>query len=454
MTHLLRLPLTNIFTNLAVVNIERIVDKSRAVLVAVSGGADSVALLHMLVSAGYHCVAAHCNFHLRADESNSDEAFVRNFCDSLSVPLHVAHFDTTRFAAEEKISIEMAARRLRYDWFAQLLDSENIPVVAVAHHADDNVETFFLNLLRGTGLRGLTGMKRHAGRVVRPLLSMSRQAIENYCQIHHLSYVTDSTNLSDVYQRNRIRHRIVPEFKELNPSFLSTMRANMQHLDAVYALFMCEVEKFIARSVIEYDGQTLIPIEDLQQLPNPEPYLFEILSPQGFSGQTISAVARCIALSRWGRVFYSAQYRAVVDRYNVIVDQRSEPGTPSSVEVDSMTDEVFYPLHLRFRRFSPQPNYVVSRNPRVAHLDASKIDYPLVVRHWCRGDTFRPLGMKGFKKVSDFFVDSKMSVVEKESAWMILSAGEIVWIVGRRIDDRFKVSPSCKDILEIELIDK
>ncbi|MBQ3635887.1 MAG: tRNA lysidine(34) synthetase TilS [Bacteroidales bacterium] len=433
--------------------LDSLIDRSRAVLVAISGGADSVALLHKLVSAGFHCVAAHCNFHLRGAESDRDEQFVRSFCDSLSVPLRVAHFDTRAFAEQNHLSIEMAARQLRYEWFESIMREDNIPTLAVGHHADDDVETFFLNLVRGTGPRGLSGMKPVNGHVVRPLLDMSRESVELYCKAHRLSFVTDSTNLHDEYSRNRIRHHVVPELKALNPAFLRTMQHNMHHLDDVYRLFLSMVADFEQRCVTEFDGQLLIPVEHLVALPNMEPYLFEILQRRGFSSASVRGIAICVALSKWGRVFYSPSARAVVDRFNLIVTPlSSQSDAATSIEIPDGTDELFFPLHLRLRRVEVSDDFRLSKDPSLVHLNADKLQFPLVLRHWRTGDFFRPLGMRGFKKLSDFFVDSKMSVVEKENTWILESAGEIVWILGRRIDDRFKFTDSCRNVLEIHLL--
>lgn len=429
----------------------RYINKHQPVLVAVSGGADSVALLHTLVTAGFYCIAAHCNFHLRGAESDADERFVRGYCDELSVPCHVAHFDTRAIAAARGISIEMAARELRYQWFDRLMDEQNIPCVAVAHHSDDAAETFLLNLVRGTGIRGLSGMKEVSGRIVRPLLRYSRQDIELYCRAHKLKYVTDSTNLSDAYTRNRIRHHIIPQFKAINPSFLATMRGNMKHLNQICSMFMAQVDEFKRRAVVDLDGQMLISMTHLVALPNVEPFLFELLSPLGFTSDAVHKVARCVTDSRWGRLFFSPTHRAIVDRFNIVVQPRDKQVEQEEFNIETEQTEVFRPIGMRIRRLAKEPGYQVSRDPRVAHFDASKIYFPLTLRRWQNGDTFRPLGMKGFKKLSDFFVDNKLSRAEKEEVWVLISGGEIAWIVGRRIDDRYKVVDSTTNIIEISL---
>lgn len=433
-----------------------LIDPSRPVLVALSGGADSVSLLHILLRRGYRCVAAHCNFHLRDAESDADEAFVRSLCDSLNVPLLVAQFDTRAYAQERHLSIEMAARDLRYDWFFSILDEQHIPVVAVAHHADDDAETTLLNLTRGTGLRGLTGMKEQNGRVVRPLLDMSRADIEDYCRANHLQYVTDRTNASDDYARNRIRHHVIPALKSINPSFLQTMRANARHVQAVYDIFNAALADFASRHVsLTPDGGMHIDADALRHQPSPEPFLFEILSPLGFSPAQAADAARCVSRAQSGRTFVSSSHRAVVDRAEVIILPLSAPDDSCVVlQLPADDVELHAPANVRLRHFPIPDAFKVSRDPRIIHLDADRVAYPLTLRHWRRGDSFRPLGMRGEKKLSDFFVDAKMSIPQKEAATIITSAtGQIVCLVGIRPDDRAKVMSSTRNILEVTLLD-
>lgn len=427
-----------------------VIDHGKPVLVAISGGADSVALLHVLVRSGYECVAAHCNFHLRGEESDSDEAFVRSFCGTLGVPLHVAQFDTKAYASQKHISIEMAARDLRYDWFFALLDELKIPVVAVAHHADDAAETFFLNLTRGTGVRGLAGMKSVQGRVVRPLLSVSRHEIELYCKANGLDYVTDCTNNSDDYARNRIRHHVIPEFKKLNPSFLTTMGNNMNHVAQVLAIFEEQVKMFRETFVSETDSGLFVDMDGLKKLQNPEPFIYEILLPCGLSPKLIHDVARSVTGANWGRVFFSSTHRVVVDRHGIIAqDKAAISDAEERIVVDSLPVNLQNPVMANLRFFDKEEGFAPSRDPKTMHLDADKVSLPLIFRHWKKGDVFRPLGMRGQKKMSDFFTDAKMSQVDKESAWIVESNGVIVCVLGMRMDDRFKLTPSSSHILEI-----
>lgn len=429
-----------------------VIDHGKPVLVAISGGADSVALLHVLVRSGYECIAAHCNFHLRGEESDSDEAFVRSFCESLGVQLYVAQFDTKAYASQKHVSIEMAARDLRYDWFFSLLDDLRIPVVAVAHHADDAAETFFLNLTRGTGVRGLAGMKSVQGRVVRPLLSVSRHEIELYCKANGLDYVTDCTNNSDDYARNRIRHHVIPELKKLNPSFLTTMGNNMNHVAQVLAIFEEQVKMFREVYVSETDSGLFVDIEGLRRLQNPEPFIYEILLPCGLSPKVIHDVARSVTGASWGRVFFSSSHRVVIDRRCIIAQSKAAiRDSEERIDVDSLPVNLQGPVCANLSVFDKGDGFAPSRDPKTMHLDADKVSLPLIFRHWKKGDVFRPLGMRGQKKLSDFFTDAKMSQVDKESAWIVESDGVIVCVLGMRMDDRFKLTPSSSHILEISV---
>lgn len=425
----------------------------RSMLVALSGGADSVALLHMLVKQGVRCVAAHCNFHLRGEESDRDEAFVRNYCKTLAVECRVVHFDTMGYAQEKKISIEMAARELRYDWFDKLLDEYQLPCVAVAHHADDNSETFLLNLIRGTGIKGLCGMKAQNARVVRPLLNYSREYIEAYCTINKLDYVTDSTNNSDDYTRNRIRHHIVPVMKELNPSFLTTMTDNMSRLGSISRLFQKQFALFCEEAVETTEEGFIVRMEPLEKQDEMELFLFELLHDVGFSSDSVEKIAICVQDKRYGRQFSSDNYRLLVDRSGLVVCRFTHEYDHAQYKIEEGTQHISKPLDIRIARKDVDDKYELSRQLSRVHLDADKVKYPLYLRRWRKGDMFTPIGMKGAKKLSDFFVDIKLSRYQKEQVWLLTSADdEILWVVGYRISDKVKYTQHTKRIIEIELL--
>lgn len=418
------------------------------ILVAVSGGADSVALLHKLWKEGHKCMAVHCNFHLRGEEADRDETYVRELCKKLDIPLHVEHFDTKSYAKEHRISIEMAARELRYSLFERLLDEHDIQAVAVAHHADDAAETFMLNVARGTGIRGLAGMKEIQGRVVRPLLGESRLDIERYCDENGLCFVTDSSNLEDEYTRNKIRHNIIPVFKSINPSFLNSMKETMRHLSSVYSIFQKEIERFKREAVTHNGDEIQISLSKLRELEDAETYLFEILSEYGFSADSVHKISQAINTKACGKTWYSGTHRVIFDRLCLILAQSESKFASYNIEGIGETNT---PIRIKIEREETKEGFRVSRDANCVHLDADKIGFPLTIRNWREGDRFKPLGMKGWKKLSDFFVDQKMGQTEKERCWIIESNGEIIWVVGRRIDDRVKVTKETRNVIKLTI---
>lgn len=416
-------------------------------LVAVSGGADSMALLQMLNKMPFHIEAAHCNFCLRGEESDSDEQYVQSFCKAEGIQLHINTFDTKKIAEEKGVSIEMAARELRYNWFEQLMNEQQLTAVVTGHHGDDSIETFFLNLLRGTGVKGLSGMQYRNGQVVRPLLDWSRQDVEQYCATKNISFRTDSTNSDTRFLRNKIRHEIIPLMESINPSFFHTMLNNMGHLQDAEGLLESVVDQARDEIVVEEYDRLLIPISRLKEYPTYKSILFELLRPYGFNSATVYEVIRHLD-DISGKQFFSDTHRLIKDRHNLLVTEIP------TIEVDHFWVEegkTEAPLKLSLSIYDRPDNFQFSRNPRLIHLDADKVDLPLLVRKWQQGDAFQPLGMKGFKKVSDFFIDAKFSIADKEAAWLMVSGEDIVWIVGHRIDDRYKVTNRTTRILEIRL---
>ncbi len=416
-------------------------------LIGVSGGADSMALLHLLTRMGYSCQVAHCNFHLRGGESDGDEAFVRNYCHHIEVPFHVRHFKTEEVARERKISVEMAARDLRYQWFWDLLEEESLDFLVTGHHGDDMIETFFLNLARGSGLRGLRGMRPCKGKLLRPLVYFRRSDIEFYCRTHGLNFRTDSTNSDTTIRRNQVRHHVIPEMTLLNPSFFDTMFQNFRNLTEVWDVFSNEVERVKEQMVAAEDGNLLIPIGLISSHPQRSSVLFEILRPYGFNASVVADVVSSLEGTP-GKQFFSRTHRLIRDRYNLVVVPREE-ASAESWYIDSEVETISTPLKMQFRIFGKLPTFKFSRNPWLAHFDADLIDFPLELRHWREGDQFRPLGMDNFKKLSDFFVDEKFSLIQKEETWLLLAGGEIVWVIGARLDERFKITKSTRRVLEI-----
>ena len=425
---------------------EKLFAPEATVIVGLSGGMDSMVLLDLLTLLGYQCVAAHCNFHLRGEESNRDAAFVKKWCKGIDIPFTSIDFDTTQYAADKKISIEMAARELRYGWFEIVRRQYVAEAVAVAHHKDDSVETVLLNLIRGTGIKGLSGIMPKNRHVVRPLLCVTRAEIEEYIAERDMPYVFDSTNDNDIFLRNSLRLNIIPQLEKLNPSVREAIwrtSRNLFEAEKVYSESLRDIIKDLFRD-------DKIDIAKLRQTASPRSVLFEILSPLGFGASVIEDVYLGME-STSGKVFHSKSYRLIKDRGVFILDpvtgnERDE----ELIQIHSGTEEITGPLHLLIRK--EKIPLSIEKNSRVLYADLSKLKFPLTVRRWNEGDWFIPFGMKGRKKVSDYFTDRKYSLKEKENAWILLSGDDIVWIVGERSDDRYKITEESSDVFVVEMV--
>lgn len=407
--------------------------KTDKLVVALSGGADSVALLRILLSLGYDCVAAHCNFHLRAAESDRDEDFVRKLCVGLSVPLEVVYFQTSDYARKNSLSIEMAARELRYGWFDEIRKKYGATCIAVAHHRDDSVETFLLNLSRGTGINGLKGIMPKNGFIVRPLLEAGRDDILEYLKRIGQDYVTDSTNLEDIYTRNKIRLDIIPLFKQINPSFCESVFETAQRLADVAAIYRQAMNSSIERVMVSPDGMS---IEKLLCEVSPQAVLYEWLSPLGFNSSQIKDVMRSLK-STSGKMFFSNDWVLLRDREQLLLRERN-------------AGEEDYRLNVRM--FSVESGFEVPKCNNIAYIDADKLCGELKLRKWKSGDKFVPFGMKGFKKVRDYLRDRKLSLFEKENVMVVTSGEEIVWLVNERTDNRFRIDSKTVNVVEIEVL--
>lgn len=408
--------------------------RSDKVLVALSGGADSVALLRVLLQLGYACEAAHCNFHLRGEESVRDERFVRDLTERLGVPLHVTHFDTQAYAASKSISIEMAARELRYAWFAERLRACGAKVVAVAHHRDDSVETFLLNLVRGTGIDGLQGIRPVNGEVVRPLLCVSRAEILDYLASLGQDYVTDSTNLQDEFMRNKLRLHVIPLLETLNPSVSETIAETARRLSDVAVVYHKAMEE--AKQRVMPDGET-IDIPALCREPGAQNLLFELLHPLGFNAAQVSDVFRALH-GEPGRMFHSREWTLLVDRDRLVRRRAGE-------ETDCLPE-------LRQERMEVTPPFAVPPNNEVAYVDAAAVQGELILRKWQSGDKFIPFGMKGFKSVRNYLRDKKFSRFEKDEQLVVCDgSGRVVWLVNERVDNRFRVTSETRSVIKLTL---
>ncbi len=414
-------------------------------IVGFSGGADSMALLDILTLLGYRCIAAHCNFHLRGEESDDDAQFVKKWCKENDIEFTSIDFNTKQYAADKKISIEMAARELRYSWFEVMRQQYNADAIAVAHHKDDSVETVLLNLIRGTGISGLSGILPKNGKIVRPMLCVTRIEIENYLREREIPFRTDSTNYEDIYTRNHIRLNVLPMLQKLNPSVSESVFRTSENL--------AEAEK-VYKKAVDTDIKTVlqnnkIDIEKLKQTVSPASVLFEILSPLGFHPSVIEDVKNALNASS-GKVFYSSTYRLIKDRVYFLIDKIEKSESENQIFfIDSATREILNPISLEIKVTDIPKSLNKSNN--VLYADIAKLSFPLKLRKWKSGDWFIPLGMKGKKKLSDFFTDQKFNLKQKERTWILLSGENVVWVVGHRSDNRFKIDEKTQNILLIEL---
>ena len=426
----------------------KLLNTNELYLVALSGGADSVALLLLLKNAGFNVHAAHCNFHLRGDESDRDEAFCVELCQRLGVELHRAHFDTREYAELHKVSIEMAARELRYKWFEQLRQDIGAAGICVAHHRDDSVETVLLNLVRGTGLRGLTGIQPRNGSILRPLLCVSRVEIEAFLAEKGQKYVTDSTNLEADVQRNIIRLEVLPLLRKLNPAVAENIQRTAENL--------AEAQLVLNVAIASINSSNVLNLSDLEKYGSSEYLAFEWLKKYGFNGDQV----RQILDADTGKIVSSSTgYDVLKDRVRLIVEPALEPFNPmripeegtyvlggSSIEFGGKTTEN---NTIRVRK---KPVYV-SKEPYVATLDASKVRFPLTVRRVEEGDWMQPYGMKGRKLLSDLMTDLKMSAFEKRRQLVVVDAkGAVLWLVGRRIAAFVSVSDATTAVFEASFI--
>ena len=418
------------------------------VIVALSGGADSMVLLHLLVMLGYDCVAAHCNFHLRGEESDNDETFVRQMCRSMNIPLFVTDFDTAQYAKEQHISIEMAARDLRYDWFYRLLDEQQAQAIAIAHHADDNIETLLMNLVRGTGLRGLTGIPCRNEKVVRPLLCCTRAEIELYIAENNLRYVTDSTNAKTDYRRNKFRNIVIPLLEEINPAIRQTLYDSLERFEGSFKIYEQAIRRIEQKILTRENDKVTIDIPLLKQQADIATVLYEVLQPYGFNAAIVKQIVDNLD-SESGKQFFSEHYRLTKDRTTLIVDKVTPDKMPASFSISATDTEIEHPFRITIKRQAITADFAFSTDKNRVHIDASKLQFPLELRLWKAGDIFFPLGMKQQKKLSDFFTDIKLNRPEKERTWLLLSGSEVVWVVGLRLDNRFKITKETRKVVEI-----
>ncbi|GAA4282308.1 tRNA lysidine(34) synthetase TilS [Gaetbulibacter aestuarii] len=419
--------------------------RERKLLIAISGGVDSVVLAHLCARSGFNFLLAHCNFNLRGDESDADEDFISDLADDLDKEVFIQHFDTKAYAEEHKCSIQMAARELRYDWFTELAEQLHFDYILTAHHADDNLETFLINFSRGTGLEGLTGIPEVNGLFVRPLLPFSNDSIRSFAENNKIAWREDSSNVSVKYLRNKLRHEVIPILKEINPSLLESFQNTLDNLNDTADIVEESVQAVLNRAIISIDSYKVVyNIAKFSKLNNPKAYLFEIFKSYGFKAW--DDVLNLLD-AQPGKFVHSDSHRLIKDRECLILTD-AQPSDFKCVKINNFNKKIKTPFGKL--SFSEVKN-TGSETENLIFIDGDVLQMPLVLRSRKEGDVFYPKGMTGKKTLSKYFKDEKFSLVDKEQALLLCSGKDIVWILGKRADDRFKVTDKTKHILKIEL---
>lgn len=419
---------------------------------ACSGGVDSMVLAHLLKTTGYGIEILHCNFNLRGEESLRDESFIRSFASTTGTPFQITSFETARFMQEWGMGVQETARKLRYDWFRKVISSihpiQGKAYVLTAHHADDLAETMLINFLRGTGLAGLHGIPEKTDCFVRPLLFASRKEIMEHAVQHALAWVDDSSNTELHYTRNFIRGKILPELESVFPAVRQNLVSNAKRLGEAEQLYRMQVQKIRTSLLKEINGQTAVPVSLISKSIALDTILHEIFSPFGFSAAQCEEIKKLLDAPT-GKWVESSSHRVLKNRNWLLIEALAEKDFSVHV-IDQDTSALSTP-QFKLTFSTPLTSAKVDADPSKAWLDASRIVYPLILRKWKEGDYFYPLGMKKKKKVARFMTDLKLSRFEKENQWVMLSGSKIVWVLGRRIDDRFKVMPGTKETLLVSL---
>ena len=418
------------------------------ILLAVSGGIDSAVMAEMFHGAGFKFGITHCNFSLRGGESDLDELFVKSMAYRMKVPFYATTFDTPAFALQNGISIQMAARELRYRWFESTRKEHRFDYVATAHHLDDQAETFLINLIRGTGIAGLHGIPLKNGTVIRPMMFAIRMEIEQYALSHHVEYRQDQSNNETKYLRNKIRHEIIPILGSVNPGFVAGLTETIRRIGE-FELVGNRALEDLCRNLLSTSGkEVIIDVNRLTAVSPVEPLAWALLSPFGFNETQVANLLTCLG-SDHRQLFNSPTHRLVKERGRLTLTPAGPATREKTVTISLFPRQkkISKPIHLRLKRISDVSRYDIPVSPCTASLSFEKLQFPLTLRRWQPGDSFYPLGMKKKKKLSDFFIDGKFTLAEKEAAWLLCSGKDIAWIVGHRIDHRFRITRATREIL-------
>ena len=425
-------------------------EKKKKFLIAVSGGVDSVVLCELCKQAGLNFSIAHCNFQLRGEESERDENFVRNVAEKYGVNVFVKKFDTQKYGEEKKISIQEAARELRYDWFVQLKKENGFGLTLLAHHADDNIETLLMNFFRGTGLQGLTAMPKEnldAKYILRPLLEVRRNEILEFAKQNNLQWVEDSSNQLSKYTRNFFRNELLPDIKKIFPQVEENLLKNIERFKKANALYQTSVEE-LKKKVCEVSGSEVrIPVLKLMKYQHTS-LIYEIIKEYGFDEKQVEEIIK-LADADSGKFIENKNYQIIKHRNWLIIAPKT--GDAETVAIEENVEKIYFPGGMFQLKIISKEKFHLQKNESFAQLDARHIEFPLILRRWKKGDYFYPLGMCKKKKLARFFIDQKLSKNQKETIWVLECNKKILWIVGFRIDDRFKIVDSTKNILQISV---
>jgi tRNA(Ile)-lysidine synthase len=419
------------------------------ILLAVSGGIDSMVMSHLFLKLGTDIGIAHCNFCLRAMESDKDEELVQQFSNNNNIPFFSKRFTTKEYAKKNGISIQMAARDLRYEWFEKIRLENRYDLIAVAHNLNDNIETMLINLTRGTGLTGLSGMRPAGNRIIRPLLFATRKKIEEYCNDNHIVFREDKSNAETKYIRNKFRHLVIPVLKEINPSVEETLNETAEKLSGIDEIVSVYIDKIRSQTSIRKGSITVFNIEKLKKHQESKALIFELFSPYGLTGLVTGDLIRLLN-GKTGKQIFTRTHRILRNREELIVSPLAIRNHERH-EIKVAEDLLMIPGIKSAGIIDAGQGFRIPGKKSIACIDSGKIKFPIIIREWEKGDYFYPLGMKKKKKLSDYFIDRKYSLIKKENTLILESEGEIVWIIGERLDERFKVTESTSGILKIEI---
>lgn len=425
------------------------------ILLAVSGGLDSVVMTHLFYATEINFSIAHCNFQLRGEESDADEKFVENLAKKLDKKFYSIKFDTKNYQAENKLSLEEAARNLRYNWLEKIRSAGGYHYIATAHHLTDSFETTLLNLTKGTGMRGLTGIPMVNNKIIRPMLFTWRKNIESFATEHNIHFRTDASNLSDIHTRNKIRNKILPVLKEINPSLENTFRNTNQNLREANAIIELFITSRIKRKIVHKHNAEYLPIAFINHLPYKNTFLYYLLKPYNFSAEQILEIASCLSGS--GKTFHSSTHRVIIDRKHLIVTTDADTSQPAYFVEDSQNKLRLDNCYLEFSQIHNANKKFTSTKDTV-YINLQKIKFPLIVRRWQKGDYMYPAGLlkangnPAKKKLSDLFTDARYSLLQKEQSWIVLSDSNIIWVAGLRQDEKTKYKPGNSEILKIKML--